>query len=397
MDKQLRGKLLLALTILIIASVLATALSMKKPRARKKRPTTTVPVVRVIQMVPGSYPIEVEAYGNVIPSRQIDLLTEVEGRAIQVSPELVPGGFFKKGDLILKIEPQSYSLQVKEKESAVASAERELEVERAQQKIAKKQWEFLKDKDSDAQANRSLALRKPHLKSAIAMLEAARGALGVAQLSLERTSIRSPFNSLVIQKSVSLGQVVSRQRSIATLVDTDNFWVQVSIPQNMLRWLTFPDGKNIKGSTVNIMMESASRQGITRQGYIFKLLGDLDPRGRMARVLINLADPLSLKNPSNTTQRVLLGSYVKATINAGSLDNIFSVPREALREGNRIWLLNDEDKLVFMDVDIKWSRKEDVLVSADISDNQRLITSRIQTPLPLMQLKTEQETNAGLK
>ena len=73
-------------------------------------------------------------------------------------------------------------------------------------------------------------------------------------------------------------------------------------------------------------------------------------------------------------------------IDAGSIDNVYSIPREAMRDNNRIWILSEDNTLEIRDVEILWQRKDDLLVSGDIATGDRLITSRLQSPLPNMKL-----------
>jgi hypothetical protein len=52
---------------------------------------------------------------------------------------------------------------------------------------------------------------------------------------------------------------------------------------------------------------------------VFKLLADLDPKGRMARLLVSLPDPLP-------QDKILLGSFVRVLIEAGQLEKVFFLP-----------------------------------------------------------------------
>ena len=139
---------------------------------------------------------------------------------------------------------------------------------------------------------------------------------------------------------------------------------------------------------------------------MFKLFGELDSQSRMARVLVAIDDPLSLKentkgslagSPGNG--KILLGSYVKVEINAGTLDNVYIVPRQAVHEGDIIWLLNSENRLVKMPVDIVWRRRDEMLIRGDLHDSEKLIISRLQSPLPGTILKSaeDNETDRSVK
>jgi len=387
--------------IILAASVLAIlGLNAFKPKAKRIKPALPVPIIKAIEIFPQDEHVYIEAFGSVLPAREIDLYPEVDGRIIKQSPELVPGGIIEKNRFIAQIDPVDYELKLKEYEAEVAEAEYGLELEKGQQNIAKKEWQLFGKEAESTEASKSLALRQPHMKNAQAKLDAARSKLAAARLALKRTTILSPFNALVLEESVEEGQLIGLQKPIARLVDTDNFWIQVSIALSDLERIHFPGRYKKEGSSARIVLDSGNGHAVDRNGKVFKLLGDLDPKGKMVRLLVLLSDPLNLKNETkNRTNngKILLGSYVKVKIDAGVIENIYVIPREALRDGNNIWTLDNDGKLVIKQVTVKWRRKGDVLVEADIEPGSRLITSRIQAPLPGMRLRAEIEAQPPRK
>jgi RND family efflux transporter MFP subunit len=377
--------------VLLIAAGIALGLYASRPQAQRSKPRHTVPLVKTIKVSPRSEQVYVEAFGTVIPAKEIAIFSEVEGRIIDINPELIPGGLINKDSLVVQIDPVDYALKIKEYKAEVAEAQYRLELEKGQQVIAKQEWRLLEDNIAATQTGKSLALREPHLRSVQAQLEAAKSRLAAAELEEKRTTIRTPFNALVLEEFVEKGQLVGRQTKIATLVETDYFWVQASIPLSRLSRITFPEKTGQKGAGVRVILQIDGGQPITREGIAFKLLGDLDPKGRMARMLIKVNDPLNLaaKSAENFKGKLLLGSYVKVEIDAGVLDNVYAIPRQALRTGDRIWVLNQAGRLDIRKVQIVWRRKDEILVIADLTPQARLITSRLQSPLPGMKVQSD--------
>ncbi|MCI5221535.1 MAG: efflux RND transporter periplasmic adaptor subunit, partial [Candidatus Electrothrix sp. AR4] len=331
-------------------------------------------------------------------ARAAILRNEVEGRIVEQNPELVPGGIISKGDLLIRIDPQDYQFQIRERQAEVATARYELEVEQGKQTVARQEWKILGKEVSRDTANKGLALRKPHLKHAKARLEAAKSRLAAAELARKRTAVRAPFTGIILEEAVEQGQFVGRQSAIATLAATDAFWVQVSVPLSLLNRIQFPDKSAKKGSQVQIIIENGSRgQSIIHAGKVFKLLGDLDPKGRMARLLVTVRDPFNLSAKATAddsvgnsqSSKILLGSFVKTRINAGQIDNVYVIPSMALREGNRLWLVNDEGVFDSREVRVLWRRIDEVLVDANIAADERVIISRLQSPIPGMRVREE--------
>ncbi|MCI5125095.1 MAG: hypothetical protein D3925_11610, partial [Candidatus Electrothrix sp. AR5] len=141
-------------------------------------------------------------------------------------------------------------------------------------------------------------------------------------------------------------------------------------------------------------------ESVVRQGTVFKLLADLDPKGRMARLLVNLPDPLCLggEDPAEKIEgscepeeKILLGSFVRVRIEAGQLEKALVLPEKALREGNRLWLINGDGVFSFREARVLWRRVDEVLVDAEIAPEERVIISRLQSPVPGMKVREESE------
>jgi multidrug efflux pump subunit AcrA (membrane-fusion protein) len=345
--------------------------------------------------------ITVEAMGSVIPSRELDLYSEVGGRIVEMNPNLVPGGFLTAGDLIVRIDPRDYEVAVSQAEAMVEKARLGLEVELGRQVVAKREWDAVFPTTQSSEASSRLALREPHLLSAEAGLKSAKSALMQARLNLERTVISAPFNAIARNESVEIGELVTPQSHLATLVGTDRYWVQVSVPVSRLAWIEMPDRDGLGGARAGVFQQVGQigqvgpDAAIEREGLIIRLLSDLEPDGRMARLLVAVDNPLGLKSSpkssGNGAQGVplLIGSYVRVEIEGREIEKAFAVPRRAVREGNRLWVMDEEDRLAVRDVEIIWSRKDDVLLANHIQPGERIITSRISTPIPGMLLRID--------
>ncbi len=382
--------------IFLVAAGTALGLYASRPQAKKSKMRSPVPLVKTIKVSPRSEQVYVEAFGTVIPAKKMAVLSEVEGRIIDINPELIPGGLINKGSLVVRIDPTDYALLISERKAEVTEAQYKLELEKGRQVIAKQEWRLLEEKIAATQTGKSLALREPHLRSVRAQLEAAKSRLAAAELEEKRTTIRASFNALILEEFVEKGQLVGRQTQIATLVGTDYFWVQASIPLARLARITFPEKTGQKGAGVRIILQINEGLSIIRHGFAFKLLGDLDSKGRMARMLIKVNDPLKLaaKAAENVEgksdkDKILLGSYVKVEIDAGVLDNVYAIPRQALRAGDRIWILNQKNRLDIRPVDIVWRRQDEILVTVELAPQERLIVSRLQSPLPGMKVQSD--------
>jgi RND family efflux transporter MFP subunit len=247
--------------------------------------------------------------------------------------------------------------------------------------------------DHPTGAAKELTLRNPHIENTKAALEAAKSGLERARLNVRRTEIKAPFNGMVRSESVEIGQLVTPQSRLATFVGTDGFWVQISVPVEKLEWIDIPGLGAEKGSVVTVMHQAGLGTKIERSGRVIRLLGDLDSRGRMAQLIVSVEDPLGLKTKKGelSSKPLFLGSYVTVHIPGREIENVFEVPRTALRDGNKVWLMDGEGRLVIRRVQVIWRESEVVYVQSGVYPEDRVVTSRIPTPVAGMRLRQEDD------
>lgn len=399
-------KYIVAMLLICIGVGTAVVLYLTKPRAKKARPRRPAALVQVVELRPASEPVVIEAQGTVIAARQLTLQAEVDGRIIYQDPNLVLGGTITAGRKLLQIDPEDYRLAVRERQADLEDARFEAEMEVGRRVIAQREWKLLENEIATTEAGRRLALRQPHEKRAAARLQAAESRLAQAKLDEKRCALSCPFNALVLEESVEVGQLVGPQTKLATLVGTDQFWVQVSVPLSKLLRVSFPRGGR-GGTAARVLLDTANGSPVVREGRVLRLLGDLDPSGAMARVLVAIDNPLDLPIESNGSggsdggeatdspmrmgpRCILLGCYVKVEIDAGREEGVYVVPRAALREGDRLWLVDAGGKLVFREADVLWRRLNEVLVRCDLAAGERLVVSRLSAPLPGMKVRLQE-------
>lgn len=392
MNKALR--IVLPIGVLSIAAGIAVALVKTKPEAKRRKAEDVAPEVSVQSVSKGQEELTVFAMGTVIPAEQIVLHSEVTGRIVQQSPNLIPGGYFKKGELLARIDPRDYQNELQRQKAELERARFELKVEEGRGRVAQREWKLLRKSSSDTSTEdgRNLALRIPHIQKAQASLAAAESAVRRAEISIARTTLRAPFNAFVREEFVDQSQFVTAQSKLATLVGTDRFWVQASIPVDQLGLISIPAISGDSGSTVSIQQNIGDGAAIERTGNVVQLLGELDPKGRMARVLVAIEDPLGLKTASSERQPpLLLNAYVRLRIKGRDMENVFVIPRLALREGDRVYTVDAASRLRTKSVHIVWRQDETVFVDRGLNEGDRIVLSRIPTPAEGMLLRVAKQ------
>lgn len=370
------ANLLLCLVIIGTGLGLAEYINNTSPRARKRVPVRDVPRVETLALFPGDQQVSVNAMGSVVPAREMTLKSRVSGQVESIHPEFMAGGFIGRGERVLKIDPQDYRLALARKESQLTDAQYGLKVEMGYQEVARREWALLNTGKPADPTDVELALRKPHLAKAKSDLAAAQAELEQARLSLSRTDIVAPFNAVVRAKHVEIGSQISTQDALAELVGTDEYWIRLSLPVDRLRWIRIPANRSETGATATVHY-----RGHQRTGRVIRLLGDLEPQGRMARILVSVKDPLGLDDPDPDSPPMLIGEYVRVTIQGDHLTDVYRIPRSALRDNNTIWLVGTDDTLLIKPVHTVWRDERIVLVTNGIHPGDRLVISDLATPV----------------
>jgi len=382
-------KVVLPLLVIGLALLGAQALLFLGPTVPKAQRVIKPTFVEVLTARARDERAVIVAYGTVQVHQRLIVKPEISGRVVKLNPRLEIGETLDQGAALLQIDPRDYRVAVDEQRAALAKAEFDLKVELGNQAVAKREWSLLNPSAGEVNTlSRQLALRRPHLKEKRIALAAAKSRLSKARLNLRRTVLRAPFNALVLNESVEIGQLINPQSTVATLVGTDAFRVQVSVPIQQLEWLAFPDADHPQGSPVRVIREIGSGESVMRQGRVVELLGDVTQNGRMAQVLVSVADPLDLEKPAKARQPLLLGEYVRVEIEGPELRDVIVLPREAIREGTRVWVKNAENQLEVRPVEVVLSRKETVLISQGLRDGEAIITSQVPAAIPGLPLQT---------
>jgi len=378
---------LLPLLLIVAGGTLYAYFKNTSPKIQRKPPQVQATRVDVMTIEAGGHPAVVEVMGTVIPSKEITLRSRVSGSVASMSPRFAPGGRVTAGTTLLTIDPADYKVALQKAAASLEKTRADLAIETGNQTIAREEFRLLTRSSAGTVEQSDLALRKPQLRQARASVSSAEADLRQAQLNLDRTTIQAPFNALILSRSVNLGARVSIQDSLATLVGTDEYWIEAAVPLDRLGVMAL-DEKN--GSPAEI--RSLAGNG-TWQGRVLRITGALSEKGRLATLIVAVADPLGQAS-SGSTVPLMLSDYVSLRITGKPFTDVIPLPRTALRDGNTVWVY-DQDKLVIRPVEIAWKEKGRVLVRSGLNVEDKVIVSDLAAPVDGMALRTGERSKAS--
>jgi len=376
------------LPVAVLAASVAVGLWLMEtgPQAKPRPRTSNATLVACRTVDYSAQETVISGMGTVAAACSVELKPQVNGEIIELSGNLVPGGYFRQGETLLKIDPTDYRLTVRELATDVAKAESALQLEQGNQLVAQKEYNLLSETVSDQE--RALMLRQPQLENLRATLEAAMAKLDQARVDLARTEIKAPFNAVVQSREVNQGTRASESTVLATLVGTDVYWVEVSVPVSQLRWIRIPQTEGDPGPLVKIYDSAAWGDGAFRQGRVIRLKTGLEEQGRMARLLVRVEDPLSLQPDSAGQPRMLIGSYVRVEIQGQAVPLAAAIEREFIRNGSSVWVMDAEGSLAIRPVEIAFRGMDRLLITGGIEPGERLVITDLAAPVEGMLLRT---------
>ena len=392
-------KFLVPVFILLLGLAGGWKLMSSRERAKRSDRPVTAKYVEVVPIAAVSRPIVVSGFGTVRAHRELTVQAQVQGVVVAQHPRLNQGAILEEGELLVGIDRSDYEAALTAERAALANARFNLKVEEGRQVIAKREWDLLDDSVERTPLSAELALRKPHLEEKQAAVEAAESRVRRAERDLARTEIAVPFHAMVTTESIEVGQLVTAQSTLARLIGIDAFHIEVSLGVDDLPWVRLPDATSTDparrvGSTVRVSQDVGMGKRLEREGVVVGLLGEVDPVGRMARILVEVTDPLGVHGAeangesSGSEFPLLVGEYVRVEIDGPTLEEVVAIPRTGMREGSTVWVMDRESKLQVRPVERIFSTRGEVIAKNTFEPGDAVITSALQVPLPGLLLTT---------
>ena len=379
------AKVLAPIVVLIAAGIVALALVLSRPEAKQQSQPPERLLVETLEAVRAPVTFAVAAQGEVTPRTETLLISEVSGRILSVSPSFVSGGFFKRGELLARIDPRIYDSRLKRAQANVAQAKTQVATENALAGYAFHDWQRLRELDAAAESPSALTLRKPQLAAALAELESAEAALEEAEGDLDRTFIRAPYDGMVREKRSDLGQYVKPGDPLARTFAIDYAEVRLPLNQNDLAFLNLPERAGAPPVPVTLTAKIAGTEH-RWPAVITRTEGVFDARSRVLYAVAQVQDPYGLAEGRGEPLR--MGTFVNAEIQGKRAGPLFAVPRHALYRGTRVWLVDGNSELKPVEVRVLRADTEHAYVDQGLSQGDRICITPMEQPFSGMPVRT---------
>jgi len=357
--------------VLVIGVVVISAALLLKPKPHVRPPKEVqLPEVTVVMANPLRQAVNVNTQGNVEPRRQIDVVSQVSGTVVQVSPQFASGGFFAKGSELIQIDARDYQVMLARATAAAQEAKKLLASERGLARQAAREWRDLGNADAN-----DLFLRKPQIAAAEAQVVAAEAELKQAQLNIERTHITLPFAGRVRNTMVDLGQFVGVGTKIATVYDAAAALVRLPLTDQQASLINLPlaFGKPQKDLPQVVLRGVVAGTPYEWRGVITRTEASLDPQSRMYYAVVEIPDPF---DPFKNKLPLIMGMYVEAEIIGKPIDDVVQLPKTAVFRRDKIYSIDTDSRVQEKTVKILRMDDNTVWVQGDIRKDEPIVLDR---------------------
>lgn len=369
-----RLRWLLPLGVIALTAATVMLIFVSRPKAERAAPVVPVPPVRIMTATPQAMTLTVSTQGSVSPRTETDLVAEVTGRVVWVSPKLVAGGFVSEGEELLRFDGRDHVI-------AAQSAEARVKRQRSEARLAAadaKRRKALFDKGAASDAD--LEQVESRRDVAGAGLAEAKAALAKAKLDLERTRVRAPYHGRVQERVADVGQFVNPGATLARIHATDYAEIRLPVPTEDLAHLDVPlsFGNNTELAeeetrTVTLRARYAGQE-YSWPAVLARTEGAIDERTRMIHVIARVDDPYRLAEDASGPP-LAAGLFVSAEIQGRELSDVYVLPGAALRDNNQVLVLDAENRVRFQTVEVVRRGRDEVILSAGLRAGDRVVVT----------------------
>jgi RND family efflux transporter MFP subunit len=337
--------------------------------------------------------LSVESQGTVRARTQTTLISEVSGTVLEVSDQFIVGGTFKKGDVLMRLDPVDHEVALQRAKAQLISRNALLQLEKARAVQAKKEWEMTGRPESEAPL---LALRQPYLAEAEANILQAQAEVKQAQTKLQRATIRAPYAGMVSVKSVDVGQYVTTGSRLGETFALEFVEVRLPLTAIDLSQMEPRSFQNMNSGIKVVLSGSVNGRSTDWSAVIVRSEGVVNELNRSQYLVARVSDPYGLNQPLLTSvPSLLVGTFVTAKLPGKILKGVFKVPRSALLQGSRVAVVDEMQKLQINAVEVVFNDEGYYYISEGLKDGVEVIVSAIGTPIEGIKLEVKNSVSIG--
>lgn len=393
-------RFLVALLIVAGAGYLAYTMVSSRPEPPQRNSRERSFTVAVVTPQAGTFSPNVQAFGEVVAGRSIDMRAQVAGAVVEVSPNLVTGGQVTKGELLVRIDSFAYDGALRDAEAALADArlqltvtEEQLQLEKINHTAAEQQLELgrrdlerarallssgsvtsknIEDRELlVSQREQTLAQRESNLRvqqaaidRQITSISRAEWVREQAQRALQNTQISAPFDGIVVSQSAALDRVISNNEVIAQMYERNTLEVRFTLSDQQYGQLA---SAGLTGRSLTAIWDIEPNP-LTVAGKIMRAGAEVDAALGGVEIFAQL--------DGQGVADLRPGTFVEIRVDGLAYEGTLKLPETSIYENDHLYVVRD-GRMARVDVTLLARDGQNIIVRADVPQGERVITTRV--------------------
>lgn len=320
----------------------------------------------VVQM--GPVEARINAFGRVVSAQPVQLISEVTGTIKEGEMSFRPGLSFAEGDTLVRIDDRQARYRLNSTKAdlltALAQVLPEIKVDFPDQ------YQVWQDYFDAVRFDRDLP-ELPETGNERIRLFLARFnvyklyfAVREQEITLSRHYFQAPFDGSILSTALSPGATARNGSVLGQIVNLERLEVDVPIPVTDIAWVD---------RSRPVSLTSSEMPGEWR-GEVARVGSAINAETQTAHIYVDLPE---------LDAALLEGVFLKADLPGQIVDSAVRVPRQAVYDGNYVYLVID-GKFEYRPVEIARHETESVIVTAGLNPGDTLVTELLQGVAPGM-------------
>ena len=372
------------LIIFLLTIILILILNLTSNKKALQDENTGSFFVKTEKIILESYRPEYLFYGNIQAKNQVDVISNLSGKIINISPKVVSNDYFEKGEKIFELDSFNYKQELIKKKSELEELRNELqsknliysEIEK-QQNLSKKNFDRksklvgdivtkknLEDAATDLSINNAKVLDiKSSIQALTANIKIAETQVKLAQRNLKDTIYRAPFSGKLDNNYIEVGLELVAGRELGKFLNTSALNVQFFVGENIYTYISDMLGKEVK------VFWGKSK---FKKGYSAKIFY-IDSAVNKERAGLNIKAKLEEISENDPIKP---GVFVEVIIQGSSIPQSFIVDENNIYEDTFIYVL-EKNKAIRKKINIEGFSNDKVIVTGEDLNEKNIILTRI--------------------